>query len=129
MESFSIIKGEGRCRIILTVTLTVEGISVLITGGEKSHIGGMVLCLPRPSLAGEGTGVDTWVVPVPGHKDVLLAEPAGALISKALGEAVAVTAGIHSERATREEIQALTANCLEAAGLAAEKCRRLRGQK
>ena len=91
METFSIISGEGRCRLQLTVTLTAAGVNLLITGGEKEHIGGMVLCLPRPSLSGAGIGVDAWVVPVPGHKDVHLAESAGMIICRALGEAVAVT--------------------------------------
>jgi len=39
-------EGEGRCLLTLILTDTGNGIHGLLTGGEKPHIGGVVLALP-----------------------------------------------------------------------------------
>lgn len=126
MDPFTASQGTGRCRVEMTVTLTDEGLSVLLTGGERSHVGGVVLCLPRQSLEGTGRSADAWIVPVPGHKDVLAGEVVGSILAKELNEPVAVTAGIHSDQASTAEIQAIMANCRGLAAQAAATCRKLR---
>jgi len=126
METFTVSRGEGRCQVEMTVTLTTAGISVLLTGGELSHVGGVVLCLPRPSLEGRGRSADSWIVPVPGHKDVLAGEVVGTYLAKELDEPVAVTAGIHSDQASAAEIQEILLNCRHLAIQAAENCREAR---
>lgn len=103
--------GEGRCKIALMLIDTGEGIQGLLTGGEQPHIGGCVLSVPRPSLTGEGWSVDLYITPVPNHKDVdvarLLAERLGLTVRKP----IAITAGIHSDQLTSQELKNIQTNC------------------
>ncbi len=103
--------GTGRYRVGIIATLTGEGISVLLTGGEKPHVGAVVLSVPRASLTGAGIGCDSWILPVPGHKDAEAARPAAEMICRATGQTTVVTAGIHIEQATGGELQTLLNNC------------------
>ena len=109
--------GEGRYKIDIYSVVTVDGISVTITGGEKPHVGGTALSVPRTSLSGCNLSYDTWVCPVPGHKDTKVAVPVAELLCKATGKPVSVAAGIHIDNALEKEIVQLVDNCMEAAHL------------
>ncbi len=101
------VSGEGRYRVQVVAQVTDDGISATITGGEKPHVGGVALSVPRISLNGDAGSCDTWLTPVPGHKDVLVAAPAAERLCKAFGCSVAVTAGIHIDDAEKWEIDKL----------------------
>ena len=103
--------GEGRCFIALTLTDTGEGIHGLLTGGEKPHVGGMVLALPRPSLTGEGWSADLYITPVPGHKDADVAATVAGLLARELRLPVALTAGIHSDNLSPAELSQIMGHC------------------
>lgn len=109
--NFNLIAGEGRCKVSLYLIDTGEGIQALLTGGEKPHIGGSVLSVPRPSLTGQGWSVDLYITPVPNHKDVEVARPLAEKLGIALRKPVAVSAGIHSEQLTPEELKEINNNC------------------
>ena len=100
-------EGEGRCLITLTLTDTGHGLHGLLTGGEKPHVGGVVLALPRPSLRGEGGSSDIYITPVPGHKDVDVARTVAERLARELQVPVAITAGIHSDNLCPEELSQL----------------------
>lgn len=125
METFSISSGQDRCRVELVVTVTGQGISVLLTGGDEPHVGGVILSVPRASLTGNGIGCDTWIVPAPGHKDIQAGVLVAEVICRKTGQTVAVTAGIHSDHMEQAEITAVQEYCLEAARTAADKCQNL----
>lgn len=103
--------GEGRCRITLTLIDTGNGINGLLTGGEKPHVGGVVLALPRLSLSGKGWSTDVYITPVPGHKDVSVAQTAAETIARAIHLPVAITAGIHSDNLGQEELHKIIGYC------------------
>ena len=107
--------GEGRYRVEISAILTGNGISVLLTGGEKPHIGAVVMSIPRNSLSGEGISSDSWVLPVPSHKDVEAAKLVAELICRSTGQVTVVTAGIHIARAEEWELDTLLQNCIQAA--------------
>lgn len=107
--------GEGRYRIDICSVVTSEGISCTVMGGEKAHVGGTSLSMPRTSLAGEGLSCDTWVTPVPGHKDAGLAVKVSEMICTQTGLVTAVVAGVHIDKAQEYEIKLLVQNTLEAA--------------
>jgi len=114
--------GDGRRRVELTATFTGRGISALLTGGESPHVGGVVMCVPRPSLSGgAGTGCDTYVLPVPGHKDVLAAQPVAEMICRGAGQVTVVAGGIHIKNALAHELETLLRNSAEAARRLLEK--------
>ena len=104
-------KGEGRCQISLTLMDTSNGIHGLLIGGEKPHVGGVVLALPRPSLRGEGWSTDVYITPVPGHKDVDVARKVAETLARELRFPVAITAGIHSDQLCSEEVREIISHC------------------
>jgi hypothetical protein len=120
-EEVKVTYGEGRYHIEISSVVTGDGISITITGGEKPHIGGVALSVPRRSLGGEKVSCDTWVMPVPGHKDTEVAVPVAEMVSRETGRTVAVAAGIHIDRAEERELRTLVENSLAAAGLLLEQ--------
>lgn len=121
LSQFSAFSGAGRYRIDISAVNTGEGISVTLTGGEKPHIGGAVMCLPRKSITGQGDGFDTWVLPVPGHKDTEAAKEVAGILCRKTGEKVVVAAGIHINQASSDEIATLLRNSVDAAEQLANK--------
>jgi len=104
-------EGEGRCQITLIILDTGFGVQGLLIGGEKPHVGGQVLAVPRKSLRGEGWSCDTYITPVPGHKDTEVARTVAELLACELQLPVAVTAGIHSDHLSAEELKEILTLC------------------
>lgn len=104
-------EGEGRCQISLILMDTGNGLSGLLTGGGKPHVGGVVLALPRPSLSGKGWSADVYITPVPGHKDVDVARTVAETLARELQCPVVVTAGIHSDNLSPEELSEIICHC------------------
>lgn len=113
-------EGSGRTRVRLQLTAAGEDWQVLLTGGERPHIGAVVLAVPRPSLRGSGMSCDCWVTPVTAHKDHLMAQPLAEKLCLACGRTVAVSAGLHVDRAAPEELRQFERNCRAAADAAVE---------
>jgi len=105
--------GEGRSQVTLTLLWAGQAVQALLTGGDEPHLGGVVLAVPRPSLSGDGISADTFIIPVPGHKDVEVALPAATALARLLNQPVSVSAGIHAEAMHAEEIAAVRQNCAE----------------
>ena len=81
---------------------------VLLTGGEKPHVGSVVLAVPRPSLTGDGTDSCTSsVLNCTGHKDEVLCRMVAEELCTRTGRTVVCTGGVHMDRATGEQISAV----------------------
>lgn len=104
-------EGEGRCQISLILMDTGNGLNGLLVGGEKPHVGGVVLAIPRPSLSGKGWSADVYIMPVPGHKDVDVARKVAETLARELRCSVVVTAGIHSDHLRPEELSEIIGHC------------------
>jgi len=113
-------EGEGRCHITLMLTDTGHGLHGLLTGGEKPHVGGVVLAIPRLSLSGDEWSSDVFITPVPGHKDVDVARTVADRLARELHVPVAITAGIHSDHLCQEELSQLICHCETVTGSALE---------
>lgn len=103
--------GSGRTAVCLRLLRVGKDCQVILTGGEQPHIGTVVLAVPRPSLRGGERSCDCWVTPVSAHKDHLVAQSAAEKLCPALNGVVSVSAGIHSDRASEEELQTICRNC------------------
>jgi len=104
--------GEGKLEVTLTIFDTGKGIHGILTGGEEPHLGGVVLALPRPSLAQSDLwSADLYITPVPGHKDVEVANTLAAILSKDLKQPIVISAGIHSDDLARDEINIIINYC------------------
>lgn len=110
LQSWSFQSGENRCSLYLSLWDTGSGLQGLLTGGEKPHIGGVVLAVPRPSLTESGWSSDLFITPVPQHKDVDLAAPLADQLARLVQHPVVITAGIHSDSLTPDELQTIRAN-------------------
>jgi len=120
-EAINITCGEGRYEISLRVQATADGLSGLLTGGEKPHVGGVAMSVPRMGQSGGKTLCDTWITPRPGHRDAELAARVSELICSDTHQTTAIVAGIHIGNAQKSEISILVENSLAAARLFVNK--------
>ena len=104
--------GDGRERIFFSLYSTGHGLQVMLFGGEQPHVGGVVLALPRASLENpKKASGDYYLLPVPGHKDTVLGELVGKILVEAFQVPIVVTAGVHSDHATPEELDQIIKVC------------------
>jgi len=109
-EIFEVKMGQGRNEIIGVVFITKNGIVMNIVGGE-SHIGAVVLAIPRPSLKNKNIISSTSsVLTLLGHKDDIIAKPVAEYLAQHLNVPAVVITGIHIENANEEEIKQIINN-------------------
>lgn len=78
---------------------------ILVSGGERPHVGCTVLAIPRPSLDGSGKMSSTAsVLNVTGHKDEDVCRYLAEKVSAGKNAVVVCTGGIHMDRITKEQI-------------------------
>jgi len=97
--------GEGRLLVKVAIHVMEDSISAEITGGEKPHVGCVILALPEKTARS---------LVIDGHRDHELALPLAEELCRMTGLAVGMSAGIHIDRAENAEIAALSANAREA---------------
>ena len=85
------------------VTVLDEGVHVLLTGGERSHVGAAALAKDGALLACPA---------FPGHKEQVVCERWASVLSQATGCAT-VCCGIHYDNAKPEQIKAVLCACEE----------------
>ncbi|MCE5306841.1 MAG: hypothetical protein LLG20_04310 [Acidobacteriales bacterium] len=79
---------------------------LVITGGDRPHLGAVALAQARPSLE-DSTKVSasTSVLTVPGHKEDLLARSAAQSLAARLNRTVVVCCGIHVDAISPDELR------------------------
>lgn len=97
--------GEDRYAVTAEAVITASGIAVLLTGGTLPHVGCIALAQPAKGAR---------TLSVEGHREAEIAAPICEQICSAAGCAVAVTAGIHVDSATPDEINTLSKNAFAA---------------
>lgn len=103
--------GEGRHLLEAMVTVTEEGINIYFGGGEKAHIGAIVISQPRLSLTGDGSiSCTTSVINLLDHKDDKIAKPLSEELCKEFNQVVVVSAGVHVDNAAVEDLKILLDN-------------------
>jgi len=108
IESMTLTCDEARFMMKAVISFTSGGINIYLGGGESPHIGTVVISQPRPSLRESGvTSCTTSVFNLLGHKDDEIAIPMAEKICKNTNRVVVVTAGIHIDHATTEDIDRL----------------------
>lgn len=96
---------RGRIRINIKAFSIGEDLCVIISGGDRPHIGCVTLSVPRPSLLDESkTSATTSLLNLIGHKDDEAAKYVSKTLSSRLNKNVVVTCGIHVDNITVEEI-------------------------
>ncbi len=107
-------EGEGRTKLHLIAIFSGDDLIVVIFGGDRPHIGSVTVAYPpftdeeKKKKGKEGVVLDT--IPLPGHKDYVVSEMVAEKVSRVLGRVVAVSAGIHIEKASKAEIEEVLKN-------------------
>ena len=73
-----------------------DGIHVLITGGERTHVGAVSAAEP---------GKETETMTFPGHKDHFVSGPWAKALAEVLNARAVVACGIHYDRASEAQIR------------------------
>jgi gallate decarboxylase subunit D len=102
MPSFEI--GEDRTRLSFTWSLHGRDLRLHIGGGAE-HVGAAAL-----ATRGADGAVSVQVAAAAGHREDELAGPAAGRLCRELGVTVCVSAGVHIERITPAEIEAVLRN-------------------
>lgn len=88
-----------------------EDLVIMLSGGDKPHIGCVVQAVPRPSLRKDGTlSVTSSVINLTGHKDEFLCRKLAEKRCKEIGKVVVCTGGVHIDHITKEQIDRLLKN-------------------
>jgi len=103
-----ITSGEGRYKVFLERKELDGDLVYILGGGEKSHIGGIVICEP---------GKDSRIIRLGNHYDYQVLTPIAETACKKYNKTVVAVGGIHIDNATKEEIKTIVKNCKEL-----EKC-------
>lgn len=77
------------------VTFTDSGVNALVAGGDKSHIGAV-------SIVDEAGSISTTIFP--DHKEAVIAEKWAKSFYDKYQKAVVISAGIHYDHISKEEI-------------------------
>ena len=108
---FNINTNEGKYDLSAGVRLIGDDILVAIWGGEKPHIGAVAAAQPRPSLKDPNVmSSSASVICYLGHKDDELAKTAAETLAAAFNTNVVVTAGIHWDKLSQEDIRRIKKN-------------------
>ena len=101
-----IVIGEGKHKVWLERSQAGEDIILVVGGGERPHIGGVVMKVP---------GEEIRVMNIGTHKDFHLLIPLAEKVSEKDDVTVVATGGVHVDDATKEDIQKIVENCAELA--------------
>ncbi len=91
------IEEDGRT-LTAVVTLAGEDLVVAVGGGERPHVGCIVVAVPVPSRRRPGEhSASVSVVTLPPHKEEPIARPIAERLAARLGRVAVVTAGVHED--------------------------------
>ncbi len=99
-----ITSGEGKYKVYLEKKQLNSNIIFILGGGERSHIGGVVLCEP---------GKKSQIIRLEGHYDDIVLTPIAEEACKKYNTKVVAVGGVHIDNATKQEIDILVNNCKE----------------
>lgn len=104
--------GTAPCAAKACVVRCGDDLAVMICGGEKGHIGAVALAEPRDSLRdAQKISASASVLCCSGHKEDLLARETALMLAARFNCRVTVTAGLHVDNASAEDIAALEESC------------------
>jgi hypothetical protein len=98
--------GRGKYKVWLKCEKIGDDLVFFLGGGERSHIGGVVIAEPGKKIK---------VVRLTGHFDDIVLLPIAKTACKKYKTKVVAIGGVHVEKATKEEIDLLVENCKELA--------------
>lgn len=113
MKQYEINNGSGKHKVYLFATVTTGGIMANLVGGDRPHLGAVVLAVPRRSQdCPDVVSCTSSIIPLIGHKDDEAAKPLAEMLAKETDLPVSIAAGIHIDNANADDIEIIKKNCL-----------------
>jgi len=98
-------KRIGRVGLRMEAIRMGEDYCIVITGGDRPHLGAVALSTPRPSLAdSRKISASTSVLTLVGHKEDDVAKKIAHQYAATLNRHVVVACGVHLDGITEEEL-------------------------
>ena len=114
MKEISLNAGEGKYQVCLHALFCGKDVSICIFGGDVPHIGAVAVAVPRRSLIGDAShSASASVICITGHKEDELARNTALRLSSKLLCNVTVSAGVHIDNASMDDITILSINIEE----------------
>lgn len=107
-RGFSATVRDGGTGRQLTAWVRRAGTDVIavIGGGERPHVGSVVVAQAYPSKRQPGTwSASTSVLTIPPHKEEPMARPIAERLARETGAVAVVTAGVHDDNLDRQGIE------------------------
>ncbi len=98
--------GKGRYRVWLKEVRQGDDIILLLGGGEKPHMGSVILCEPEKRTRVINRDIRDTI-----HKDWIPGKPIAEKVCRKLRRPVLCVAGLHVDDASKEDIEKLKENC------------------
>jgi len=97
-----ITSGEGKYKVSLEEKKIGKDILYILSGGEKPHIGGIVIC---------EVGEDLQTISLGSHFDHIVLNPIAKMGCQKYQTTVVAIGGIHIDNATKKEIEIIINHC------------------
>lgn len=112
MDAEIITKKLSFAEINFEIKFVGEDIFILIQGGDKPHIGSVVLAIPRKSLSDENKiSCTSSILNVTGHKDEIICRSVAESFCKKYNAVTVCTGGFHVDNLTAAQIQEVIDAC------------------
>ena len=111
MEGYTIRKKIAGIDIEISEKYIGDDLVVMLSGGDRPHIGCVIQAVPRPSLTNDGSiSVTSSVLNLTGHKDEFLCRKLAEKRCRETGKVVVCTGGVHIDNIKEEQIRELLDN-------------------
>ncbi len=97
-----ITSGRGKYKVWLKQQKIGDDLVFFLGGGQRSHVGGVVICEP---------GKKAQAIRLEGHFDDVVLKPIAEAACKKYKTKVVALGGVHVDHATKQKIDLLVENC------------------
>jgi gallate decarboxylase subunit D len=97
-----ITSGNGKTKVWLKKQKIEDDLLIIVGGGEKSHIGTTILCVPNKKCQ---------ILKYGTHKDHIVIKPIAEKACRKYKKVVVAVGGIHINNASKKEIDEVIKNC------------------
>ena len=94
--------GKGKYKVWLKKQKIGQDMVYFLGGGEKPHIGGIIICEPKKK---------SMIIKLEGHYDYIVLKPIAEAACKKFKTKVVALGGIHIDNASKDEINIIVENC------------------
>jgi len=114
MKRISISHTQGTFTVDGEALLVGTDVAIILWGGSVPHIGAVAMAIPRPSLRDKSvTSATSSVLTSPGHLEDSVVKSFSERVAAALNSTVVVSAGMHWDDMSGEDIDTVRLICAE----------------